>query len=165
MLKDMRSMCIALLFAANTAHANDLVIAIGWDDLFDSNGDDAVALLVEYHGDPFYSSRYVNLSFMALLQGDTDGDVFTGVGLYNIFDVGRTQRFFVEGGLAFGYYRDDGSQHTDDDGSAWRSSIGFGMHMSETRRISVSIGHLMNTSFKNHNPGSETLNFRYTFSF
>lgn len=76
-----------------------------------------------------------------------------------------SEKWFVEGSLAAGYY-DAGSRGMDLGGNVqFRTLAGIGYRVSYRSRISISIDHLSNAGIEDSNPGREAVTVRYGMSF
>lgn len=165
-LKLMQYIASILTFAltASTAAADEFVFGLGVDDVFDQTDTTAVAVVLEYHADPFYAGRVSEYSFAAAAQVDGDSDVFVGVGVHAHWSVGDGP-WYVEGSWMPGYY-DQGSGGSPLDGNLqFRTLLGVGYELSATRKISVAVDHTSNADIEDTNPGSETLSVRYSVGF
>ncbi len=157
----LRATLFSLLISSTGVHAADVVFGVGLDDL-DSSGDTA-SFQLEIHSDPIHSFRWGDLSRFAVLQVDTDRDVFAGVGFSVLSEL--SQRWFLEGSLAAGLY-DFGSSGNDLGGHVQiRSLVGVGYRLTDTSSVSIAIDHLSNGGLRSRNPGRETLSIRYRRSF
>lgn len=156
---------IATVLMGSAASGDEFAFGVGWDDLFDAHGRESMSVLIEYHSDPIYQSPWFNVSLLAVIQADNRGDVFAGLGVYNLSDIGRAGRYFLEASLAVGHFDQGGHRDIRDNGTRWRTSLGGGVHLNERRRVSLTLDHILDMDFKNYNPGSETLHVRYTVGF
>ncbi|MEX0349041.1 MAG: acyloxyacyl hydrolase [Paracoccaceae bacterium] len=157
---------VAISFAFRSATAAEWVIGLGADDLFDWDGDPAVAGLVEVHSNPFFERPRFNLTGMATLLVDSERDVFAGIGVHSAWSF-RNSRFFLEGSFAAGGFNQGGDSppRKETDSFLYRTSIGVGTRLNETSRLSLTIDHLFNNDFKNYEPGSESILLRYSKAF
>lgn len=152
----------ALLLASPGA-ADEWVLGLGADDVFDTHNKVVAAFLAEYHSDPFSQSGRASFSWMAALQADTDGDVLAVGGIY--FLMRSHGSWVVEASLGAGALH-QGSNPLKPRGSfQFRTSIGAGYELDSGTRISLSIDHLFNKDFRNTAPGTETVLLRYTRQF
>lgn len=155
-----------LVFAlsAPAVFAEEYVIGLGYDDVFDQTGTQSAAVLLEYHANPFFSGSRADYSFAVAGQVDTDGDIFIGFGVHAIWSIGQSP-WFIESSFMPGFY-DQGSRGTPLDGHLqFRSLIGVGYRLTETSRISLAVDHKSNADREDTNPGSETLSLRFTRDF
>ncbi|MCL6283375.1 acyloxyacyl hydrolase [Ruegeria sp. 2012CJ41-6] len=157
---------ITFFLVFRSASAAEWVVGFGADDLFDSDGDPAVAGLVEVHTNPFLDRPRFNLTGMATLLVDSERDVFAGVGVHSVWSFPNS-RFFLEGSFAAGGFNQGGDSppRKETDSFLYRTSIGFGRHLSEISRLSLTLDHLFNNDFKNYEPGSESILLRYSRGF
>ncbi|MBT8153062.1 hypothetical protein KMP13_03980 [Epibacterium ulvae] len=100
-----------------------------------------------------------------MVQADDRGDVFAGLGVHNLSDIGRAGHYFVQASLAVGHFDQCGHRAMRDNGTRGRTSLGGGLHINQGRRISLTLDHILDMDFKNYDPGSETLHLRYTVGF
>lgn len=155
---------VAILVGAQVAHADEIVFGIGADDVLDNAGQNShgsVAGLLELHLESFGRFVTFDMSPLVALQFNSDGDVFAGLGVYAFRPIGRSQRFLVEASFAGGYLRER-STPTDIDGFRFRTSVGFGVFLNPTSRLTLSIDHILYTDLDNWDPGSEAILLRYT---
>ncbi len=153
------------VFLGQAASAGEWVLGIGGDDLLDKEGRESIAFLFEYHTEPFYEGRILNLSLMGMVQVDKDNDTFAGFGVHNRTNFGQQQRYFWEASLAVGHYDVGGTSTDHHDGTLFRSSLGLGVHLSDRDRLSVTLDHLLDLDMKNKRTGSETIMLRYGVDF
>ena len=153
--------CAALLAVSQHAQAEELTFGIGGSDLLDEIRREAVARLVEYHSDPFWNPLWGHLSWLVALQIDTTENVFLGVGVHGVSRLG-TQNFFVEASLSGGAYHQGNGIPKTAENFLFRTSIGAGFYLNTNSRLSLTLDHLLNSDFKNYDPGSEAFLLRYT---
>lgn len=142
--------------------ASDFVLGLGRDNIDDGKSD-ATVLQLEYHGNPLREYGRGAVSLFGAVEVDDDSDVYLGAGVSALWEI--SERWFLEGSLAVGYY-DDGKNGDDLGGHVqFRTLIGVGYRLSADRRISVAADHLSNAGLKDRNPGRNALLLRYAFSF
>lgn len=142
--------------------ASDFVLGLGRDNV-DDDKSDATALQLEYHGNPMLEYDWGTVSILGAVEVDDDGDFYLGAGVSALW--GLSEKWFLEGSLAGGYY-DAGSNGDDLGGHVqFRTLIGLGYRLSDARRISVAADHLSNAGLKDRNPGRNALLLRYAISF
>jgi hypothetical protein len=153
----------ALLFIlASPAAASDFVFGIGQDDV-DGQGTEAVAFQLEYHTNPLREYSWGKVSGMVATQVDDDSGTYVGVGLSLLWIT--SDKWFVEGNFAVGYY-DEGDGGTDlGSNLQFRTLVGFGYRMSDRTRLSIAIDHLSNAGVEKFNPGREAVSIRYGIEF
>ena len=122
--------------------------------------EEAISGIVEYRSDPFYSTRFADFSWVAGGQFNTMQDLFIGAGGMVHFDLGNGP-LFLEVGLAAGYAGFHKSAMKRGDSFQYKSSLAVGMDLASGDAFSIGLDHLMNDDFENHDPGTETLYFRY----
>ena len=149
---------------AGQVAAAEWVLGIGADDAFDAHNKVVAVVLAEYHSDPFRTYGRTALSWMAAVQADADGDVLGVAGVYFLSRV-RDSRWIVEGSLGAGALHQGSNPYKEGDTFQFRTSIGAGYELLSGARISVSIDHLFDKNFQNHNPGTESVMLRYTRPF
>lgn len=162
----MKTFASVLTFALATSPvlADEYVIGLGVDDVLDQTDTQAVALVFEYHADPFFSGQTASYSLAGAGQVDDDGDIFIGVGVHARWSIGGGP-WFVEGSFMPGYY-DEGTGGSPLGGNLqFRSLIGIGYTLADNSRISLAFDHKSNADIEDTNPGGETLAVRYTFDF
>ena len=156
---------IAAVAAAALSHpvsASDLVLGLGRDNI-DDDKSDATVLQLEYHGNPMLEYGWGTISLFGAAEIDDDSDIYLGAGVSALWEV--SEKWFVEGSLAGGYY-DAGSDGNDLGGHVqFRTLIGVGVQLSDSRRISVAADHLSNAGLKDRNPGRNAIFLRYAISF
>jgi lipid A 3-O-deacylase len=126
--------------------------------------EEAVAVLLEYHSDPFYTHPWAEFSWMGTAKLDTTNNNFFGAGVHAFVPLSG-KRAFLEASFAVGgYYQGTFiGKHADD--VLFRSSLGGGVRLDNDDRLSLSIDHLLDDNLKNERPGKETIMLRYTRSF
>ncbi len=156
---------LSLILLASTSFADEYVIGLSVDDVFEQTHTQTGALLVEYHAEPFHTKTNSDYSFAAVGQIDEDSDVFVGLGVHAQWELGHSP-WFVEGSFTPGYY----DYSSDDDGTdlgghiLFRTLLGLGYQLTDESKFSVSLDHRSNAGLDEEaNPGNETLAFKYTF--
>ncbi len=151
-----------LLASSTFLAASEYVFGIGQDDL-DGQASEAFAIQLEVHSNPLREYRWGSVSGMVAAQVDEDGDAYLGIGLSTFWNT--SDKWFIEGSLAAGYY-DEGSGGTDLGGNLqFRTLVGFGYRVSDQARISLAVDHLSNAGIEDVNPGREAIWIRYGRSF
>jgi hypothetical protein len=157
-------LCAAFLLVSQNAQANELVFGLGGSDLLDEVRKEAVAGLIEYHTDPFWNPLSADVSWLVALQIDTTDNIFLGVGVHGLSRLG-TPNFFVEASISGGAFHQGNGIPTTTESFLFRSSIGAGFYLDDNSRVSLTIDHLLNSDFKNYDPGTEAILLRYTRGF
>lgn len=157
------SCSVALLFILTSpTAASDFVFGLGQNDV-DGQGAEAVAFQLEYHSEPLREYSWGSVSGMVATQVDDDGDSYLGVGVSLMWNT--SDKWFVEGNWAVGYY-DEGDGGTNLGGNLqFRTLVGFGYRMSDQTRLSIALDHLSNAGLKEFNPGREAVTIRYRIDF
>jgi hypothetical protein len=155
---------VTLMFVgALAAQAGDLIIGVGRDNVDSSDASEATGVQVEYHSAPIRSYDWGDISWMGVIEGDSDSDLYAGAGFSLIWVF--SQSWFVEGSLAAGYY-DAGSDGLDLGGDfQFRTLAGIGYRLNEVSAVSFSIDHLSNAGLESPNPGRNAVFLRYRRSF
>ncbi|WP_166416893.1 acyloxyacyl hydrolase [Cochlodiniinecator piscidefendens] len=162
-MKHLLSAVFAAALTVQTASASEFILGLGYDDITNNTDSGAQALVFELHADPFVDQDGWQFGVGAAAQIDTDSDVFVGLGFYANYDI--NDRWFAEASFMPGLYK-AGSGGSDLGGDIlFRSLIGVGYRLSETRSLSLALDHKSNNSFNSVNPGSETLTLRIHQSF
>lgn len=151
------------LLLAQAGAADEWVLGLGADDVFDSRNKVVPAFLAEYHSDPFSQFGRASLSWMAALQADTDGDVLGVGGVY--FLLRSHGSWVVEASFGAGALHQGSDPFKEGDTFQFRTSIGAGYELDSGTRISLSIDHLFDKDFSNRRPGTEAVFLRYTRPF
>ncbi|NUH66356.1 acyloxyacyl hydrolase [Sulfitobacter sp. S0837] len=162
----LRSLGLALLTyvgGVQSVTADEWVVGIGGADLLDNTRKEAVAVLLEVHSDPFHRQSWAELSWMGTVKLDTTQNHFLGVGVHALAPL--SERAFLEASLAVGGYHQGTYIGKEADDVLFRSSIGGGFELESGNRLSLTIDHLLDHSFKNQNPGKESILLRYTWAF
>ncbi len=149
---------------ATPASSDELVLAVGRDDVLDRNGEEAFAVTVEYRSAPFIRINRFDLSWLLAAQADEHRELFLGAGV-NVYTEFGNGPLFAECSAALGPFFQPGLSLKDPDDFLIRTSLGVGFRLSETKKVSLSIDHLLNTELQNYNPGSEAVMLRYGFRF
>lgn len=147
---------VAALLAAAPAHAGQLGLSFGYDDVFGRNGSGAAAFGVQYLTDPLASLGPVGFGLGLAGEVDTEGDVWGGGGVTARLPLGdagmRIGVSFMVGGYALGDGGDDlGS------GLEFRSRLGLSAPLADPWRVGLAIEHKSNAGLGDINPGVETL--------
>ncbi len=161
-----KPLCFALLTfigSSQSAAAGEWVLGLGGADLLDNRRKEAVALLLEYHSEPFHSLSWAEVSWMGTLKLDTTQNHFLGAGVHALAPLGK--RTFLEASLALGGYHQGTYIGVEADDVLFRSSLGAGIELDSGNRISLSIDHLLDYSFRNQDPGKESIFLRYAWAF
>ncbi len=160
----------ALIFAStltilpvSSAQADSFVVGLGADNVSTDRGSESVALQLEYHFDPIRSYDWGHFNVAGIAETDDDGDIFAGVGLALTWNL--NDNWFVESGLAAGYY--DGSSSSYDLGGnvQFRTLIGLGYRINDRSTLSLAATHLSNAGIEDVNPGRNAIFLRYGRSF
>lgn len=163
-VENMKNFAFTAIFTILASHvsAQEFVVGLGTTEI--SNDDNSAASLqIEYHTAPIKETSVVELSWALVGQVNTDGDVYLGAGIHSKWPIRNA--WFAEASFAAGYY-DEGTPGSDLGGNIqFRTLLGLGYELSDTRSISLAIDHLSNASLEDFNPGRETLSLRYSFSF
>ncbi|WP_227271721.1 acyloxyacyl hydrolase [Roseobacter weihaiensis] len=153
---------LAMIAAVPQATASDLILGIGQDNI-DSDQSSATTLQVEYHANPLREYTWGQVSPLAVIDIDSDGDGYAGIGLAALWNT--SEKWFVEGSVAAGYY-DRGSDGVNLGGNLqFRTLVGFGFRTSVSSRVSVAVDHLSNAGLNDINPGRNAITVRYARSF
>lgn len=155
------AVCAALLLVSQNAQASELTFGLGGSDLLDKIRKEAVAGLIEYHTDPFWSPVWGDFSWLAALQVDTADNIFLGAGVHGLSKLG-TQNFFVEASFSGGAFHQGSGIPKPAENFLFRTSIGAGFYLTNNSRLSLTIDHLLNSDLKNYDPGSEAILLRFT---
>lgn len=148
---------------ATSAAAGDFVLGLGQSNFDDSDESQPFAVQLEYHTDPFLEYRWGDVSGIGVLEVDDDSNTYVGAGVAAMWNTG--EKWFIEASLAAGYYG-PGSDGQDLGGNwHFRSLLGFGYRLSDTRRVSLAIDHLSNAGIEDSNPGRNAIFLRYGVSF
>lgn len=154
----------SLAVSTQAALAGDMIIGIGQDDVLDQTDTEAAALVIEYHADPFWTGEKASYGLAIAGQVDGDGDVFLGVGVAALWELGSGP-WFVEASFMPGYYAKGSGGSPLGGNLQFRTLLGLGYQLSQSRSISISIDHKSNADIENQNPGGETLAIRYKVGF
>lgn len=161
----MRHLMIAAvtpIVLAQPVSASDFVLGLGRDNI-DDDKTNATVLQLEYHGKPLLDYEWGTIGLFGAVEVDDDSDFYLGAGVAALWDM--SEKWFLEGSLAGGYY-DAGSGGDDLGGHVqFRTLIGVGYRLSTNRRISLAADHLSNAGLKDRNPGRNALLLRYAISF
>ncbi|MEL6465089.1 MAG: acyloxyacyl hydrolase [Pseudomonadota bacterium] len=153
---------ISLLLSLTAASAQELVFGLGGTD-FTEEGDDSVALDLEYRHSPFLERTVLSLAFGANLGVTGEGDVFIGGGLWSRWQ--WQSGWFIDASVMPGLYEEgtDGN----DLGSAFeiRSLLGVGYQFANGNALSAAISHKSNASLADDNPGMNVYSVRYHLKF
>lgn len=153
----------APVLLATSAQANDFVLGLGQSNFDDSDESQPFTVQLEYHTAPFLEYSWGDISGIGVLEVDDDNNTYVGAGVAALWNTG--QKWFIEASLAAGYYG-RGSDGQDLGGNVqFRSLLGLGYRVSDTRRISIAIDHLSNAGIEDTNPGRNAISIRYGVSF
>ncbi len=117
-------------------------------------------VVMEYHKGGEFSGGAENWPWAAALRADADSDLWIGAGMHVQLDL--SSWMFVEASFMPGYYN---PEDTDLGGNLhFRSLLGLGVSVSDHSAFSLSVDHLSNGGLTSHNPGSEMVSLRYTYT-
>ena len=151
------------ILPANSAQADAFKFGLGVDNIDTDRGSESVSLQLEYHFDPIRTYDWGHFGVAGIAEFDDDGDVFAGVGLALTWNL--NQNWFVESGLAAGYY-DAGSSGFDLGGNLqFRTLVGLGYRVNDSSTLSLAATHLSNAGIEDLNPGRNAIFLRYGRSF
>lgn len=163
-MKYLIAVLAVVIMTVFAAQADDLIVGLGGDDVTDQTNTQALALVIEYHTEPFYTGASASYGFAGTIQLDNDTDVFVGAGLAAVW-LFEGKRWFIEGSFMPGFY-DQGSGGTDLGGNIqFRTLLGVGYRLDGNRSVSLAIDHKSNGDLEERNPGSETITVRYRVGF
>lgn len=155
---------VALALNHQVALAEKWIIGLGGNDVLDKTRDEALAGLIEFHSNPFWSASWGEFSWLGTLQVDSSDSVFLGAGV-NVFSRLGESNLFLEGSIGAGPMWQSNVLREPANDFLFRTSIGFGFILKNGHRLSISLDHLLDSDFQNHNPGTESIMVRYAFSF
>ena len=157
--------CVAIFVSSNQmVVADEWVIGLGGYDLLDRFNREALAVLVEYHSDPFRQLSWADASWLAVMQADASGNLLAGAGVHLTSPFWR-EPFFWEASLAGVSFWEGTDTIKPAEDFLVRTSIGAGVYGKNGRKVSITLDHLLDSNLQNHNPGTETIIVRYTFRF
>lgn len=153
---------VSLLLSVTAATAQEWTFGLGATD-FGDQGDDSVALDLEYRHKPFVERRVMSVALGANLALTGEGDVFVGGGIWSRWQ--WQSGWFIDNSIMPGLY-EEGTEGNDL-GSAFeiRSLLGVGYQFDNGHAISAAISHKSNASLAEDNPGMNTYSIRYHFKF
>ena len=171
--KVLMNICGAFLvsvIASTSLLAQEISVGVGLDDILDSNRRDsdggvlatsaiAVAGKVKFNS----NLKKDNILLMPTInfQIDSKKDFFVGAGLTARFPFLESTPFFLETGLTAGLLTENSTKSKIDNDFKFQSYVGLGYKLNERTGVILSIDHMLDTDFKNHNPGSETIFINY----
>ena len=102
----LRPLCFAfftIVGSTQSVAADEWVFGLGGADLLDNVRKEAVAVLLEYHSDPFHTQNWGQFSWMATAKLDTTNNHFVGIGVHALAP-SSIKRTFLEASFAVGGY-------------------------------------------------------------
>lgn len=121
------------------------------------------AALVEWHAPPFGTLGRAEFSLGVAGVIDSGGAAWAGAGVAMMLPLG--ERWFVEASLMPGAHA-MGERDTRLGGALqFRSLIGLGYRLDETRALSLAVHHRSNGRLVTFNPGEETISLRLRLGF
>ncbi|MEX0311355.1 MAG: acyloxyacyl hydrolase [Tateyamaria sp.] len=153
---------ISFTLATTAAHAQEWVIGLGTSDYGDQ-GQDSIALDVEYRHTPFVEKRVMSVALGANLSLTGEGDIFIGGGIWSRWQ--WDSGWFIDNSIMPGLYEE--GTPGNDLGSAFeiRSLLGVGYQFDNGAALSVAITHKSNASLAEDNPGMNVYTMRYHVKF
>lgn len=151
------------LATVSSASAAEWVLGAGTSSFSTNNAESGSIVSLEVHSDPFFTRNRFSASYMGVITGHSSGDVFVGVGLSGLLDYDN--RWFIEGSIAPGYFKESGPAN--DLGSPFeiRLLLGVGYELNSRDSISLAITHKSNASTAKDNPGVNAVLLRYRRKF
>lgn len=161
----MKRVCVAIfcfLTSLGAASAQEWTIGVGGSD-FGDQGQDSVALDLEYRHTPFVERRVLSVAWGANLGLTGEGDAFIGGGIWSRWQ--WDSGWFIDNSIMPGLYEEGTAGN--DLGSAFeiRSLLGVGYQFDNGHAISAAISHKSNASLADDNPGMNVYSIRYHFKF
>ena len=153
---------ISLLISLNAASAQEWTLGLGASD-FGDQGQDSVALDLEYRHTPFVERRVLSVAWGANVGLTGEGDAFIGGGIWSRWQ--WNSGWFIDNSIMPGLYEEGTSGN--DLGSAFeiRSLLGVGYQFDNGHAVSVALSHKSNASLADDNPGMNVYSIRYHFKF
>lgn len=152
---------LLLAVAATPSRAGEIVIGLGADDV--SRRSAAPSFSLELRASPFREWRYANLGLGWAAIADTDGDVWTGVGLVLIAPLGDLWR--LEGSFMPGVHIRGSGNDLGTSFPLFRSQIGASRTIGPDWRAGFALSHQSNADTALSNPGVETFVLTFTRGF
>ena len=100
-LRPLCSACFTSLGSTQAVAADEWVLGRGGADLLDNVRKEAVAVLLEYHSDPFHTQNWSQFSWMATAKLDTTANHFIGFGVHALAPL-NNKKAFLEANFAVG---------------------------------------------------------------
>ena len=153
---------ISLLISLNAASAQEWTLGLGASD-FGDQGQDSVALDLEYRHTPFVERRVLSVAWGANVGLTGEGDAFIGGGIWSRWQ--WNSGWFIDNSIMPGLYEEGTAGN--DLGSAFeiRSLLGVGYQFDNGHAVSLALSHKSNASLAEDNPGMNVYSIRYHFKF
>lgn len=153
---------LTLFISLNAASAQEWAFGLGTTD-FGDQGEDSVALDVEYRHTPFLERRVLSVAWGANLGLTGEGDVFIGGGIWSRWK--WNSGWFIDNSIMPGLYEEGTAGN--DLGSAFeiRSLLAVGYEFDNGHAVSAALSHKSNASLADDNPGMNVYSIRYHFKF
>ncbi|MTI16339.1 acyloxyacyl hydrolase [Rhodobacteraceae bacterium RKSG542] len=150
------SLALLPLMVSGSAFAGELVVGIGYDDVFQQRTDPLLAS-VEVRSEPFYQNNWVQIAGGAAVQFDQNADVWAGGGLVAYVPI--NDAFRLEASFMPGFYNEGTKGNDLGLALEFRSLIGASYAIAENYRVGLYLDHKSNGNLSETNPGVETLTF------
>lgn len=154
--------CAAFLSAQPTAHADTnnidmMAFAVGYYDIMDDDGDEAVDLRAEVR---FATPLIWEIRPWVGVEATTDGAFYGALGL--LYDFEFAEDWYLTPSFGAGLYADGDGK---DLGEAveFRTQIELGHEFANDTRVSLAFSHISNAGLGDDNPGTEVLGVYVAF--
>ena len=145
---------VVMAAAFGSAQAGEVTIGLGYDDALDRVRGGGLAAALDLRSDPKFRLGTAKFGIGAALEGDAEGDIWAGGGVFGRHGLGngfRIEASVMAGGYAVGSGTDLGSD------LQFRSRIDVSRALTRKTRIGLAIEHKSNSGIAEENPGIETV--------